>query len=80
MVAIRIDYEAANWKETALRCLEAGAVLVGVPEPRLFELHAAAEDSGLVLRAEQTSDGCRVLPANPDGSFPELGELGGEGS
>lgn len=74
MVGIRIDYEADGWQQKALRCLEAGATLLALPDDKLDALRASAEERSLPFRVEQSDDGWSVIPSpgeeqttDPDG-------------
>lgn len=66
MVQIRISYDADNWKNKALRCLEAGAILKAVPEARMKTLVAACEDRGLHVRVEEGNESYRMIPRSAE--------------
>lgn len=69
MVGIRIDYDGELRKERALRYLESGAYLMGVPSEKLDPLQVMARENGLQLETHETSRGWRVVPTTdpPDG-------------
>ena len=54
MVRINIDCEDENWGDRALRVLQAGGALVGVPDDRVEALVAAAREAGVEVEARES--------------------------
>ena len=64
-VSIRVDYDSEGWKQKAERCLEAGAVLIGVPEELLDDIRQIAKRADIDVSIEERDEAYRVSPS-PD--------------